>query len=267
MGLLGNPRAAGSWFRTFFPVTGGQLAGGEQHGNILGNFILLRSKGAGATTYFDDDAVRTYGDDFFNGKEVVAVKCSSIVSGERNFVSDTAMSNGRLTFTSAWSAAVADGDLFGLLLPLASGGGEWNYFSVTATMTSATWNTVAAHEIAAVTGLCDLKIMPVATTALTTGGGAALMSLGDSGDTDGIVAATDFDLINASDIWTSHVAADIREAGQTGDMKAEWTSNGLDIGYTVAAAALTGGILVFHVWWKPVVPGASVAAGAGGTFA
>jgi hypothetical protein len=46
----------------------------------------------------------------------------------------------------------------------------------------------------------------------------------------------------------------------------DYVINGLDIGYEITGAALTGGVLVFHCVWEPLNDSGLVEAGAGGTL-
>lgn len=140
-------------------------------------------------------------------------------------------------------------------------GTTWDYFAVTADGTSGTWQGDDAHEIATVSGMARLAILPVCTTSLGSGGSATLV-LGTSGDADAMIGSTGFDAIDAGLLWLGTTPADSFPTGSIIDE----TVNNVDVGYTVGTAALNAGALVFHVWAKPIGPNSSVGIGAGGAF-
>jgi hypothetical protein len=141
-----------------------------------------------------------------------------------------------------------------------------NYLSVTADMTSATWNTVAAHEIATVTGAVRLAILPQCTGTLTSSGGSATLVLGDETTTDSLISSSDAENLATGEWWfdaTMTRTLAIRSIFEKLDFV---VANGKDIGYTIGTEALTGGSIVFHMWWEPIDATGSVAAGAGGVL-
>lgn len=141
-----------------------------------------------------------------------------------------------------------------------------NYFTVTADFTSATWNTVAAHEVVTVTGACRVIILPRVTGTITSGGGTATLILGDETTTNSIIASTDAEQLADGEWWA--------DTTTTRTVLTRTLINGLDIviqggkdiGYTIGTEALTGGSIEFLVWWQPLVTGSSCAAGAGGAL-
>ena len=140
-----------------------------------------------------------------------------------------------------------------------------NYFSVTADFTSATWNTIAAHEIATVTGAVHLVILPEVTGTVTSGGSPGMI-LGDETTTNSLITTGDVTGLATGEWWFD--ATYTRTVGVTSvrtplDFV---VANGKDIGYTITTAALTGGSIVFHCWWAPIDATGSVAAGAGGVL-
>lgn len=137
-----------------------------------------------------------------------------------------------------------------------------NYLSVSADFSSATWNTVAAHEILTVTGTVHLILIPVCDTDITSGGAITLI-LGIEGSTSAMIGSTDATTIDAGETWLS----------TTPDFYSAKTavidciiSDGKDVGYTVGSNAGTGGAITFHCWWEPISSGATVVAGAGGVL-
>lgn len=149
-----------------------------------------------------------------------------------------------------------------------------NYFTVTADMTSATWNTAAVHEIATVTGACRVQVMVETTATVITVGTNGTIALGYEGNTTAIFTATALDAALTGDIFTAVYGG----AGASTASGAEFQSalthgvfdvvvvNGRDIGYTIATNAATTGTLTFHVWWEPLSSTGAVVAGAGGVL-
>lgn len=146
-----------------------------------------------------------------------------------------------------------------------------NYFTVTADMTSATWNTVASHEIATVTGLVHLVIIPECTGTLTDAADGASIQLGIEGSTAAIIASTGAagaggNTIATGEFWIDATPADLTENRTALDALDFLVANGNDVGYEITGAALTGGTIVFHIFWEAISSTGVVAAGAGGSL-
>ena len=140
-----------------------------------------------------------------------------------------------------------------------------NYFAVTADLSSATWNTAAAHEIATVTGLVRVAIIAqVTTTGDDTSGDTSTISLGWDGDPDGMIAATQVDDLLAGELWYDATPTTVADAYAS--VVQDYIVNAVDIGFTIAAEAATAGVIVFHVFWEAISSGASVSAGTGVAF-
>lgn len=133
-----------------------------------------------------------------------------------------------------------------------------NYFAVTLDGTSATWNTVATHTIAVVTGTCRLRIVPVCGSDLGSGG-AATLTLGHSTDADAFIASTGFDDLDTGTVWFTATPA----AGIVWSSCVDVAVASTSVGYEIGTAALNAGTVVFHVWWEPLDSTGSVAAGDG----
>lgn len=149
-----------------------------------------------------------------------------------------------------------------------------NYFTVTADMTSATWNTVAAHEIATVTGMVRMQIIAeVAATVVTTGTNGTI-ALGFEGNTSAIFSATALDAGVTGDVFSAVYGSAATTPASGADAQSSLTHaifdfvvvNGMDVGYTIATNAATTGTLTFHVWWQPLSSTGAVTAGAGGAL-
>jgi hypothetical protein len=180
--------------------------------------------------------------------------------------------------SSTWAVRVMDGYADAMVTggdrnaPSASGGADWRYFTVTADFTSATWNTQAAHRIATVSGLVEVRIIPV-TTATVTAVGAATFVLGDSVTSNSIIPSTAVaSFASAGLIWYNNagtgalattIAADAAESLQVLTYSGATAHN---IGYTVGTSALLTGGLTFYIQWRPITPSATVTAGTGGVL-
>ena len=145
-----------------------------------------------------------------------------------------------------------------------------NYFAVTADMTSATWNTVASHEIATVTGMVHMIVIPECTETLTDTADGASIQLGHQSLTTALIAsttaATAGTVIETGEIWVDATPADVMVLRSGFEPLDFIIAGGLDIGYEITGAALTDGTLVFHVWYEPLNSTGAVTAGAGGSL-
>ena len=149
-----------------------------------------------------------------------------------------------------------------------------NYFTVTADMTSATWNTAAVHEIATVTGACRVQIMVETTATIVTTGTNGTIALGFEGNTTAIFTATALDAALTGDVFSAVYGSAATTPASGADLQSALTHaifdvavvTGKDIGYTIATNAATTGTLTFHVWWTPLDSTGSVVAGAGGVL-
>ena len=139
-----------------------------------------------------------------------------------------------------------------------------NYLPVTVDFSSATWNTVATHELFTVTGLVRVQIIPECTEDLVAGAGGTI-SLGIEGGTTAMNTATLFSLIDSNDLWLDETTpSPLFSSTELIDK----IINNNDIGFEIATNAFTDGTMIFHCWWEPLnqtTPG-TVVAGAGGTL-
>ena len=134
-------------------------------------------------------------------------------------------------------------------------------FEVTADGASATWNTVASHEIATVTGAVEIMVICNAIATLTSGG-AATLCLGVEGATNAAIADTVFSTIATDTFWHGTTPAKYFAKATTPN----FNTNEMDVGYEIKGAAVTGGSIKFTILWRPLESGATVVAGAGGTL-
>lgn len=135
------------------------------------------------------------------------------------------------------------------------------YLAVTADMSSATWNVFATtHEVFTVTGAVRMRIWIECTSDLTSGG-VATVQFGIAGTTNGIIASTGFDDINAGYWYANTGTVALPTFGNA--VMDYIVRNSVDVGYEVGTADLTGGTLIFHCVWEPMNSTGNVTAGDG----
>lgn len=146
-----------------------------------------------------------------------------------------------------------------------------NYFVVTADMTSATWNTQAQHEIATVTGMVRMCIIPQVTATLTDAADGASIQLGIEGSTSAIIGSTGAagaggNTLSTNEFWVDTSPADVICTEANLGALTFTVGGGLDVGYEITGAALTGGTILFHIWWIKQDSTGAVTAGTGATL-
>lgn len=145
-----------------------------------------------------------------------------------------------------------------------------NFLSVVTSMASATWNTVATHEVFTITGLVRIRFWIECTATLTDAADAARIQVGHEADTDAFIAVTAGATAGAALIATGVLYYDatpdlLPSAPATSIF--DYVVNNYDIGYEVSGAAFTGGSLTWHCVWEPLNATGNVVAGAGGVLA
>jgi len=131
----------------------------------------------------------------------------------------------------------------------------------------AAWNTVATHEVFTVTGTVKYKVLYVVTADLTSSGSAEI-AFGREGATDSVSSAQAFSGLDAGEIVipggtnAAISASATHGANTTAGRGADYVS-GLDLGYEVTTAALTGGTIKAYCWWTPITGDGLVSAGTG----
>lgn len=144
-----------------------------------------------------------------------------------------------------------------------------NHLQASISMASATWNTVASHEVFTVTGMVRAYLWVECADTLTDAADGADIQLGYEGATDALIGATGAAGKGGSTISTGELWYDTSPTTQVdtpANVIFDRVLSGLDIGYEITGAALTGGTLVFHCVWEPLSIGASVVPGAGGAL-
>lgn len=138
-----------------------------------------------------------------------------------------------------------------------------NYIAVTADFTSATWNTVATHEILTITGTVRLRIVAEATG--NGAGATATAELGIEGVTNAFIGTTTITDFVTGELWYDTSPTTFTDTLALAVLD-RIVSAGKDVGYEIKTAAATGGGIIFHVWWTPISSDGAVVAGAGGTL-
>jgi hypothetical protein len=145
-----------------------------------------------------------------------------------------------------------------------------NYLAVsTGTFdTTGTWSTIAAHEIAQVTGMVKMLIIPECNTTVSSVDDTGTIALGDETTTNSLIAASTLGsgVMAAGELWVDATLTRTILTQTQLDAITFVVANGKDIGYTVADKALSGGSMTFHIWWIPLDATGLVTAGAGGAF-
>ena len=210
--------------------------------------------------------------------EGAAMSTQSILSDIKAVAQRIGADNANNTAATTVVVADKDGSIFERLeavqLAQAPSKNHPNYFTVTADMTSATWNTAAAHEIATVTGVVRMQILVETTATVITTGTNGTIALGYEGNTSAIFSATALDAALTGDVFSAVYGAAATTVASGADANSALTHSifdvvvvgGLDVGYTIATNAATTGSLVFHVWWEPLSATGAVTAGAGGAL-
>ena len=145
-----------------------------------------------------------------------------------------------------------------------------NYLAVaTGTFdTTGTWSTVASHEIATVTGMVRMLIIPECVTTVASVSDTGTIQLGDEVATDSIIAASTLGSgsMAAGELWVdATLTRTILTKTQLNAIEIV-VAGGQDIGYEVAVNALSGGSMIFHIYWTPLDTTGAVVAGEGGTL-
>ena len=109
----------------------------------------------------------------------------------------------------------------------------------------------AAYTIFTVTGDVMVQVFGLCQVALTSGG-AATCELGITGNTAALIAQTAFDDIDQYETWQD-AGPEANPGNVATAMGAYFViANGVDVIFTIGAAALTAGDIDFHAFWRPL---------------
>lgn len=157
-----------------------------------------------------------------------------------------------------------------------------NHIGVTADFSSATWNTMATHEVLTITGIVRLIVFIHCTESLA--GALSLIAIGNATDTGALMRGSPQDVtaVDAGD-FLDYASGDFAAgASADGGFGGLWNPegaarhgnclldyiplSGIDIGYELLDAPATDGTIEFHFWWWPLSVGATAVAGTGGAL-
>ena len=146
-----------------------------------------------------------------------------------------------------------------------------NYITVTADFTNVTWNTQASHEIATVTGMVRMTVIPECTGTLVDAADGASIQLGVENSSAALIGPTQAagaggNTIETGELWVDTTPADVIATQTTLNTLTFVTAAGKDVGYEITGAALTGGSIKFHIWWTALDSTGLVASGLGGSL-
>lgn len=134
---------------------------------------------------------------------------------------------------------------------------------VSVDFTSATWNTVATHELFNVSGTIAFRLIAQISETLTSGGSATL-SIGNETDNAAYCAAVAVASLTANGLIFNGSTA---VHGTWANVIAEGVVCNSDIGYNINTAAMTDGTINFYLFYVPMPDAggvtSSVAAGTG----
>lgn len=147
--------------------------------------------------------------------------------------------------------------------------GSTRYLAVTADMSSAVWNAAASQEVFTVTGLVRMRMWIECTGTLIDAADGADIQFGVEGATNAFIAATGAAGkggvgLATGELWYDTSPTTVYDTAA--NVMMDYVINGLDVGYEITGAALTGGSLVFHCVWEPLNATGNVAAGSGGAL-
>jgi len=120
-----------------------------------------------------------------------------------------------------------------------------NKLSTSVTFAAATTGSVAAHDIATVTGVVAVSIFGVCGTIVA---GSGTIEVGTATSTAGLIAQTTGTVIDAGEIW--HDASPDSSIELTSVVTQKICTE--NIIYTIATDTLTSGEITFYILWAPI---------------
>lgn len=136
-----------------------------------------------------------------------------------------------------------------------------NFLELEVDMSSATWNTVATHEVFNVSGAVRMRTFVVCSEDIAGGG---TIQYGDDGDTTSFIAATTGTDIDQFDLW--YDATPTLRVDDFTTVMFDKIIYARDVGYEILTSAFTDGTLTFYCWWEPLRSGSTVTLGDGSTL-
>lgn len=137
--------------------------------------------------------------------------------------------------------------------------------------TQVAWNTVANHRVFTVTGMVRAIVFYDVTGNLASGGGATI-SFGDTTAVANYSAAQAFgNLLATNFVVPALTIATVKQTGQFMDYtvsayQSDSIYKGVNIGFAIAVAALTGGTIDAYCFWTPINDAGLVVPATGGAL-
>jgi len=204
------------------------------------------------------------------GAAELAADCITTAEIANNAITTTELATDCITSDELAATAVAEIAASGAISTSNPSYTNANYLAVsTGTLdTTGVWSTVAAHEIAVVTGCVKMLIIAECTVSVASVGDNGTIALGDETTTNSIIAASTLGsgVMVAGELWVDATLTRTILTQTQLNAVTFVVANGKDIGYTVATNALASGTIKFHIWWTPLDATGNVTAGAGGAF-
>lgn len=136
----------------------------------------------------------------------------------------------------------------------------------TYTFVAGTTGSVATHTIFTITGRVFVELLTAFCSETLTSGGTPAITLGTVGDVDGFIAAPTGGApgLVTGDWWTAATSANLSvgplEVVTGGQVTSQWhklLSENIDL--VIPVSTVTGGTLIFDVWYWPITDGARLA--------
>ena len=217
--------------------------------------------------------------DFYKGNTIQIVAGTGV--GQSRVIVSYAVTSYIATVSPAWVTTPGATSVYVVYgnSPLQAGlqdpvYGRMNYLVVDPGVfdTSGVWSTSSAsHRVLTITGACRVRCMVQCITTVTTASDTGTIALGVTGNTAALMAA--YTLISGGfaggDILSVSGTTGTTPIGVTPFANAFLdfvTVGGVNFGYTIATNALTGGHVLFHIWWTPLDSTGACVAGTGGAL-
>jgi hypothetical protein len=136
---------------------------------------------------------------------------------------------------------------------------EENYLTVEVDFSESANKGIATHEVFTVTGAVRMKVLAECTTDMVPSAEGGLICLGVEDATSAWIAATSMSIIAANEIWCDSTPTETN--GAYGTVVLDKVVISKDVGYQIATASASTGVITFHCWWTPLNATGAVAAG------
>lgn len=137
------------------------------------------------------------------------------------------------------------------------------YFSVMVDFTQPLWNTVGKHQVLNIMGNVRLRVLPKVVQNCISSNNTATIQLGYTYQTNKLLQATQVTNLPQPRIWNGTMTSNDMPSKDMIDVILYGVNS---IGIEVMTENLTGGQIVFDVWWEPLDNAGNVNFGNGGIF-